>query len=52
MFRKNIAIKKPIPVITVKGIDLIINFLSPDLKDLSSSKISVIECLIECKKQK
>ena len=31
----------------VKGIALVINFLSPCLKDLSNSKIRVIECLIE-----
>ena len=36
----------------VKGIALLINFLSPDLKELSSSKIRVIECLIEWRKQK
>ena len=34
-------------VTKVKGIALVINFLSPDLKDLSNSKIRVIECLIE-----
>ena len=33
--------------VKVKGIALFINFFSPDLKDLSSSKIKVIECLTE-----
>ena len=47
-----IAIKNIIPVAKVKGIALLINFSNPALKDLSSSKISVIECLIEWRKQK
>ena len=36
----------------VSGIALPINFLNPILKDLSNSKIKVMECLIEWKKQK
>ena len=43
------AIKKATQVITVKGTALLINFLSPNLNDLSRSKIRVIECLIECR---
>jgi len=39
-------------VTKVKGIALFINFFNPALKDLSSSKISVIECLTEWRKQK
>jgi len=35
------------PVISVKGIAFLINFLKPFFKDLSNSKIRVIECLIE-----
>ena len=42
-----IASKNITPVAIVKGMALLINFLSPDLKDLSSSKIREIECLIE-----
>ena len=41
------AIKKIKLVTRVKGIALLTNFLNPDLKDLSNSKINVIECLIE-----
>ena len=52
MFKKYIAIKNVIPVIKVKGIALEINFLKPNLKDLSSSYINPKECLIECRKQK
>ena len=52
MFRKYIAIKNSIPVMRVRGIALLMNFLSPVLKDLSNSKIKVIECLIEWRKQK
>ena len=40
------------PVINVNGIAFLINFLKPFFKDLSNSKISAIECLTECKKQK
>ena len=40
------------PVTKVKGIALFINFFSPNLKDLSSSKTNEIECLIEWRKQK
>ena len=43
MFRKYIAIKKIIPVTRVRGIALLTNFLNPSLKDLSNSKIKVIE---------
>ena len=46
------AIKKIIPVIRVKGIALFTNFLNPLNRDLSNSKIKVIECLIEWRKQK
>ena len=49
---KNSAIKNITPVTKVNGIALLINFFSPDLKELSSSKINVIECLIEWRKQK
>ena len=52
MFRKYIAIKNSIPVTRVRGIALHMNFLNPVLKDLSNSKIKVIECLIEWRKQK
>ena len=51
-FQKNIANRNITPVISVKGIALLINFLSPLLIDLSNSKINLIECLIECRKQK
>ena len=37
-------------MIRVRGIALLINFLNPALKDLSNSKIKVIECLIEWRK--
>ena len=47
LFKKYIANKNITTVTKVKGIALIINFLSPGLKDLSNSKIRVIECLIE-----
>jgi hypothetical protein len=47
LFNRYTAIKNIAPVIKVRGIALFINFFSPDLKDLSSSKIKVIECLIE-----
>ena len=50
--KKNIDIKNINPVPKVKGIALLKNFLSPALKDLSSWKISLIECLIEWRKQK
>ena len=44
---------KNITVVTkVRGIALFINFFTPNLKVLSSSKINVIECLIEWRKQK
>ena len=52
LFKKNIASKNITPVIIVNGMALLMNFLSPDLKDLSSSKIREIECLIEWRKQK
>ena len=45
LFKKNIASKNITPVAIVKGMALLINFLSPDLKDLSSSKIREIELL-------
>ena len=44
---KGIANKNNTPVTKVKGMALFINFLSPDLKELSNSKVRVIECLIE-----
>ena len=47
LFKKYIANKNITAVTKVKGIALFINFLSPGLKDLSNSKIRVIECLIE-----
>ena len=49
MVKKSIpATNKNITAVTkVKGIAFVINFLSPGLKDLSNSKIRVIECLIE-----
>ena len=40
------------PVMIVRGIALLMNFLSPILKESSNSKTNVIECLIECRKQK
>ena len=52
LFRKYIAIKKVNPVTRVRGIAFLINLLNPVLKDLSNSKIKVIECLIEWRKQK
>ena len=39
-------------VIRVKGIAFLTNFLNPVLKDLSNSKIKLMECLAECRKQK
>ncbi len=50
--QKIIVNKKITAVKKVNGIALIINFLSPGSKDLSNSKIRVIECLIEWRKQK
>ena len=52
LFKRYTAIKNITPVIKVRGIALFTNFFSPDLKDLSSSNIKVIECLIEWSKQK
>jgi hypothetical protein len=47
LFKEYIANKNNTPVMKVKGMALLINFLNPDLKDSSSSKIREIECLIE-----
>ena len=45
MFKKNIAIKNVSPVTKVKGSAFLMNFLSPNLKELSNSTSSLTTAL-------